>query len=258
MTTGNETLVLAHQGAWQDVSGPSAGNSIAALVAAVALGADGVEVDLQLTKDERAVLHHDATVSEEDVSAGCRAEKGTPLSELPSASLAHLADLGAALNALAAAADAAGRPVVCNLEVKTLPGEPGAEGHRCLLEKVATALSEPPVAGDGLLQVVVSCFALTYLEVLLEMRPSAVTGYLTGAGVDQMAAAKRAASAGCLALHPAYQGTDAGLVSFAAGLGMRVAPWTVDDPARAVELAGAGVWGIITNEPARLLAALRA
>jgi glycerophosphoryl diester phosphodiesterase len=119
-------------GVWKEVSGPSAANSLSALVAAVAIGADGVEVDLQLTKDERAVLHHDATVNDEDLLAGCDAGARTPLCELPAASLAHLAELGQALDALAGAAAGAGKRVVCNQEVKALPGEPGSKRAQVL------------------------------------------------------------------------------------------------------------------------------
>lgn len=250
-------LVLAHQGAWKELGRPAAGNSTAALVAAVSLGADGVEVDLQVTKDGQVVLHHDATLNDEDVLAGCESPKGTPICELPSTSLAHLANLGSALDALASAAASAGRQVVCNLEMKALPGEPGSELAPSLVARVAEALSHPPAAGTTL-EVVVSCFEIAYLKRLLELRPGTPAGYLTGAAQDQRLAAESAAAAGCVALHPAHQATDAGLVSFANGLGLRVAPWTVDDPKRARELAAAGAWGIITNEPRLLLGALRA
>jgi glycerophosphoryl diester phosphodiesterase len=42
------------------------------------------------------------------------------------------------------------------------------------------------------------------------------------------------------------------------GAGLRVAAWTVNDPARAVELAASGVTWLITDQPAVLIAALAA
>lgn len=52
-------LVIAHRGA----SGLSPENTLAAFRLAVALGADGVEMDVQLTADGRAVVIHDSHVN---------------------------------------------------------------------------------------------------------------------------------------------------------------------------------------------------
>jgi glycerophosphoryl diester phosphodiesterase len=52
-------LVIAHRGA----SGLAPENTIAAFKLAIALGADGVEMDVQLSADNRAVVIHDARVN---------------------------------------------------------------------------------------------------------------------------------------------------------------------------------------------------
>lgn len=52
-------LVLAHRGAW----GPEPQNSLAAFERAVALGCDGVELDVRRTGDGRCVVVHDARVA---------------------------------------------------------------------------------------------------------------------------------------------------------------------------------------------------
>ena len=46
-----------------------------------------------------------------------------------------------------------------------------------------------------------------------------------------------------------------GLIASAHGVGLQVIAWTVDDRARAAELAALGVDGIVSNDP-RLLAGL--
>ena len=51
-------LVWAHRGA----SGYAPENTLAAFQKAVDLGADGVELDIQLTKDEQIVVIHDETI----------------------------------------------------------------------------------------------------------------------------------------------------------------------------------------------------
>lgn len=59
-------LVIAHRGA----SGLAPENTLAAIKLALALGADGVEMDAQLSADRRAVVIHDARVNRTTNGAG--------------------------------------------------------------------------------------------------------------------------------------------------------------------------------------------
>jgi glycerophosphoryl diester phosphodiesterase len=59
------------------------------------------------------------------------------------------------------------------------------------------------------------------------------------------------------ARHPYHAGIDAAAMERAKREGRRVNAWTVNDPARAVELRDLGVDAIITDVPAVLLRALR-
>jgi glycerophosphoryl diester phosphodiesterase len=59
-------LVIAHRGA----SGLTPENTLAAFKLAIALGADGVEFDVQLTADERPVVIHDRRVNRTTNGAG--------------------------------------------------------------------------------------------------------------------------------------------------------------------------------------------
>src|SRR5215212_8361264 len=59
-------LVIAHRGA----SGLAPENTLAAFKLAMALGADGVEMDVQLSADNRAVVIHDARVNRTTNAAG--------------------------------------------------------------------------------------------------------------------------------------------------------------------------------------------
>jgi glycerophosphoryl diester phosphodiesterase len=69
-------LVIAHRGA----SGLTPENTLAAFKVAVALGADGVELDVQLTADERPVVIHDRRVNRTTNGAG--AVRGLTLDQL--------------------------------------------------------------------------------------------------------------------------------------------------------------------------------
>ncbi len=58
MTGGKKPLVWAHRGA----SGEAPENTLAAFALAAEQGADGVELDVQMTKDGRLVICHDETI----------------------------------------------------------------------------------------------------------------------------------------------------------------------------------------------------
>ncbi|HST19515.1 MAG TPA: glycerophosphodiester phosphodiesterase family protein [Blastocatellia bacterium] len=55
----HEPLVIAHRGA----SGLAPENTLAAFKIAIALGADGIEMDVQLSADNRVIVMHDARVN---------------------------------------------------------------------------------------------------------------------------------------------------------------------------------------------------
>lgn len=57
-TDGTRPLIIAHRGA----SARAPENTLAAFAAAIALGADGIELDVQMTRDGQVVVIHDETV----------------------------------------------------------------------------------------------------------------------------------------------------------------------------------------------------
>jgi glycerophosphoryl diester phosphodiesterase len=59
------------------------------------------------------------------------------------------------------------------------------------------------------------------------------------------------------ALHPHHSMIDSAYMAWAKANACRVNTWTVNDPARAIELRDMGVDGIITDSPEVILKALR-
>lgn len=260
--------MLAHRGDWLSHRLRFRQNSLEAIEAAINIGADGAEVDVRRTADGKIVLHHDATVDQEDLDAGCALPLGTALSAMARPDIAHLAELADVLEYLRYRAEEPGRPVVLNIELKDLPGEPGwGEEHR-LAREVASLLAArgvrplwqremlPSASAPGL-SVLVSSFEGAALGAFNDEAPMMSTALLVGAGDDQERAARRAARAGNVALHVADTATTPRLLAQAHADGLAVVAWTVDDPARALELAADGVAGIITNRPGAVLGALR-
>lgn len=220
-------LIFAHRGA----SATQRENSRAAFTAAVAAGADGIELDVRRTVDDHLVVHHDARFADGRLVAGCRAD------QVPS----HVPALAEALAVCA--------PCVVNVEIKDLPGELEFDPSRRTARLTAAALDDPPSA------VLVSSFDPAALAVVRAVTPELDLGVLA-ARSEADALLDRATALGAVAVHPADGDTDETLVAAAHRAGFRVHVWTVNDPDRLRELAELGVDAAITDDPAAARAAL--
>ncbi|HZU71264.1 MAG TPA: glycerophosphodiester phosphodiesterase [Acidimicrobiales bacterium] len=210
-------------------------NTLEAFRTAVEAGLDGVELDVRRSADGVLVVHHGPGVE------GVGPISATPAGALPEW-LPTLAD------ALAAC-----EPLLVNVEVKDLPGEPGWDPAEPTARAVAELLAE---AGLGA-RTLVSSFSLAALDAVRETSPDQATGWLTAARYDQFRALKTAAERGHRALHPQQASVTEGLVTEAHRAGLLVVAWTVNDQRRMAELAGMGLDVLITDEGRRALEARR-
>jgi glycerophosphoryl diester phosphodiesterase len=247
------TAVIAHRGDWAEGRPPRLQNSTEAALQALEAGADGVEVDARLTLDGQVVLHHDSLLGVDDRAAGCDLDVGTAICAATRAELHHLATLAELLEALSRWPGA-----VLNVEMKDLPGEPGWDASYPLVHEVARALTHsgagewPGPQAEAALRVIVSSFDPGALRELKQVAPALSTGLLVGKG------ATWSLEPGLRAVHPAEADASPALFERASQAGLAVVPWTVDDPARAAQLARLGAAAIITNRPRALRSALAA
>jgi glycerophosphoryl diester phosphodiesterase len=223
-------LILAHRGA----CGVFRENTVEAFSEVRRVGADGVELDVRCSSDGALVVHHDVAV----VGLG-------PIAALRAAELPSYVPL------LDSAIDACGDLVV-NVELKDLPGEPGYNIGYPLALRVARFVADRALAG----QVIVSSFDLKALDAAVAAEPSVVTGWLTPSWFDQADALHTLIERGHRGFHPHDDAVTESLVAAAHEGGVRVAAWTVDDPARIRQLAEWGVDMIITNVAEAARAAL--
>lgn len=217
------TKVIAHRGA----SARFAENTVEAFQGAVALGADGVELDVRRTADGAGVVHHDAHL------ADGRAILSLALAEVPS-EVARLDD------ALAACGD-----LLVNVEIKNWPADTDFDETRRLVDWTLGAIDE----WGGGERVVVSCFDLATIDKVRELDPSLVTAWLVAGSGGGGALIERAAERGHRGVHPLDAMVDAAFVAAAHDAGLFVNVWTVDDPDRIRQLADIGVDGVVTNVP---------
>lgn len=227
---GSRPAVWAHRGA----SAAQPENTVAAFAAARDLGADGVELDVHRSADGHLVVHHDAD--------------HPTLGVLARLDLARIRAEAPEVPTLEEALDACGTMTV-NIEVKNLPVDPDYDPDDRAAGQVAALVAERGLHG----RVIVSSFNLETVDRVRRADPAVPTGLLTMGGFDPLAAVGIAHERGHVAIHPLFtellDGRGAAVCDRAHELGLAVNTWTVDDPARIVELAEVGVDAVITNVP---------
>ncbi|MDE2748718.1 MAG: glycerophosphodiester phosphodiesterase family protein [Chloroflexota bacterium] len=241
--SSDETLVFGHRGALAQA--PM--NTLAAFDCARQQGADGIELDLQLSRDGHLVVIHDYTVDATTDGHGDVAEMSlAELKRLDAGAWFSAAFAGERIPTLDEVFDAFGDKLLINVEIKSSP----AWGYR------ADKLLAECVRRHGMSErVIVSSFDPVILRNLRQMMPAAIMGFLYQ---PDMPAAhylplKRLWHQ---ARHPRQDMVDQGYMNWARAQRYFVNVWTVNDGERALELGRLGVNTIITDEPATIIRAL--
>lgn len=208
-------------------------NTLAGFLAASTV-AGSVETDIRRSGDGKLVLSHDPELG------------GIGVADHPWSVLGEL-DLGDGHRpALLDEAIAAIPGTSFQFEIKNMPYEPGFEpDHRLALE--AAERARP---GD-----MVTSFNWETLAAVRRVFPEVATGVLVDGHGDIDEAIDICLDVGHPALVPHAFLPVLGMAR-AIELGLSVYPWVVDYPEHAIELAGLGVSGIITDDPALIGSAL--
>ena len=231
-------LNLGHRGASHDA--PQ--NTLAAFRLANAYGADGYELDAQLSKDGALVVIHDFTVDKTTDGSG-RVSSFTldELKRLDAGSKFCPEFAGERIPTLAEVFDVRQAHTIVNIELKT--ASPRDSG----LEDATIRLVRERKLED---RVIVSSFNPFSLLRVRRRAPELRIGLLYAP--DLPLYLRRAWFRFVLrpdALHPRYQMVNARYMEWAQKRGCDVNVWTVDDPEDMKRLAGLGVNAIITNRP---------
>lgn len=231
-----KTKVWAHRGA----SAYAPENTMEAFRLAVEQKADGVELDVQLSKDGRLVVLHDETIDR--VSDGRGYVRDYTLEELKQFhfSKTHPEYTQARIPGLAEVYELL-RPtgMEINVEIKTgIFFYPGIEEKLYELEK--------QMGMQG--KIIYSSFNHYSVMKMKKLDPAARVGLLYGDGFCDVPG--YAARLGADALHPAlYNLQYEGFLSDCRKHDLRLHVWTVDDEAAMRRLIDGGIDAIITNRP---------
>lgn len=237
-------LVVAHRGA----SATEPDNTLAAFEAAIAAGADAIELDVRLTSDGVPVVLHDADFSGSTDGSGLVHESS--LAEIKRLDASAGRGGGHEIPTLAEALEVVGDRTGVDIEIKNLPGEPSFDSPKeAVLEGVMEVLASTSFAGP----VLVSSFNWLTIERSKELAPDIATGFLTIAAIDAHAAlvyARRAGHEFVLPQTPSLLDAGRALVEEAHRDGVRVGTWVADDPSVLETLFGWEVDAVATNDPA--------
>jgi glycerophosphoryl diester phosphodiesterase len=225
--------VIAHRGAPREF--PE--NSLPGFRRALELGADGIELDVHLTADGVAVVHHDAALRplpSEGPGPGpnIRALTYEALASRPLAP-------GLPVPALSEVLAAVGQRAVVYVEIKAPGGED--EVVRCIRASGARCA--------------VHGFDHRVARHIAALAPDIPTGILLDSYLIDPAGALDAARARDYWQH--WPLIDAELVTRVHGAGGRVIAWTVNDPAAARVLQSIGVDAVCTDIAGALLGSAR-
>jgi glycerophosphoryl diester phosphodiesterase len=248
-------LVVAHRGA--RLTHPE--NTLGAFDAALAAGADAVELDVRLTSDGVVVVSHDADVGRMAGEQGFIHEMTLERIKALDASIGHGREgdqggaAGAARTEIPTLREALslvrGRGGV-DIEIKNLPEDPDFDSpDEAVASEVVKVLDEFGMRGGDVL---VTSFNWLSIERVRTLAPDVATGFLTSPAIDPRAALIYARQAGHAVVLPhAYALADAGagFVTAAQDDGVRVWTWTVDEPEDMARFFEWGVEAVITNDP---------
>lgn len=239
------TLIFGHRGA----SGYAPMNTLPAFELAAAQGADGIELDVWLCGDNKSlVVLHDSTVDHTTDGSGYVYEKTLEeLRELDASNKFADKYRGVQIPTLDEVFEAVGKKLFINVEIKydarMLPGTEAAVAEK--------------IRHFGLTDtVIVSSFSAQILHNFHKLLPDAAIGFLYAEDTPP-SEWELVKDLPHQAMHPHHLLLDAARVAEIKQQDLRINTWTVNDPARAVELRDFGVDGLITDTPDVLIQSLR-
>jgi len=235
-------LIIAHRGSSQ--AAPE--NTLAAFRAAIDAGADGIELDVQLSKDGHVVVIHDEKLDRTTNGSGfVKDHTLAELSQLDAGGKFSPHFAGEPLPTLASVFELIRERSwkgLINVELKTSRFPyPGIE--RAVVDLIdAYGLRE---------QALLSSFNHNSLAEVARIAPGVKTAILFS--IVLYKPWEYAKGIGCSALHPSLQPGIEELIAGARAAGLSVNVWTINSVEQAQELAKAGATGIITDVPDVLL-----
>lgn len=230
-------LIIAHRGA----SGYAPENTIAAMDIAINQGCDGIELDVQLTKDEVVIVHHDWTFDR--TTSGSGEVKDLTYEEIKTfdAGSWFSKDFkGEKVPTLEDVVRHLPKDLLLNVEIKSRSFD-----SRGLEKKVVEILEK----NERIENTIISSFNHTCLKKVQELNPEIKLGILYEAHMLNPINYFDSTDLNLYSVHPCNYYLIEDFVKEIHHRGMKIYTWTVNDEKSKQRLENLGVEGIITNYP---------
>lgn len=234
--------VQAHRGA----SAIAPENTLAAFRLAAEQGAKWVELDVALSADGTLVVIHDDSVDRTSSGKG-------PLGNLSLAQIAAL-DAGSWFDQRFA-----GERIPTLAEVISALGELGLSAnveikqhkHHKSLDQLVHAVQADISQRSAQTEIMISSFDPEALRAMHGLEPDLEMAMLWGRPPEDWAGQLAAIPATTIHMH--YKALSIGMLEETARRGIKVRAWTCNDPVQLISFWGAGLTGVITDNPALFL-----
>jgi glycerophosphoryl diester phosphodiesterase len=229
--TNSNPLIIGHRGA----RGHVAENTLPSIEKAMALGVDGVEIDIFKCASGELVVFHDQTLDHLTNASG--------LIEMQTLDSLRKIDVlnGYQIPTLAEVLELLDGQIILNIELK---GNNTARDTHLLLTEY---FQRSNWTADKL---IISSFNWDELRNFKALNPTVPLAVLTED--DPVDALPVAQELGAVAINPNYQSLDREKVEKIKKAGFKIYPWTVNTPAAIAEMKQLGVDAIITDYPERV------
>lgn len=233
-----DIFIWAHRGA----SAEAPENTLAAFGLALQRQADGIELDVHLSRDGVPMVIHDETLERTSNGRGAVAARSArELQSLDAGSWFSPAYGGEVIPTLEQVLQLVGSRARINIEIKS---SAAAAAVLALLHRYPGS------------RVLVSSFDHRLLARLRQDAPGLALGFLVEAPWWRLGL-RRALASGGESFHPRQELVSRPLLLACHRAGLKVYPWTVDAPVRCAELVRLGCDGLFTNQPGAIMAAMR-
>lgn len=234
----DKPLVIAHRGA----SAYAPENTTASFKKALEMGANGIELDVHISKDDHLIVMHDERVDR--TTNGTGFIKDLTLSELKNLDAGSWFDnayIGEQIPTLEEVLDLIkDKNLFLNIELKSGP---------ILYEGIERRVIDLITKYNMKENVIISSFNHYSLLTVKEIDPSVKTGVLYMAGLVKPWEYAKKLNAD--AIHPLFYNIVPLVVIGCSNNKIQINPFTVNEEAHILGVAKAGVSGIITNYPDR-------
>lgn len=232
--------IIAHRGS----SGNAPENTAASMNMAVESGCDGIETDLQLTKDKKVVVFHDWNVNRTtDGTGNIKDLTFEELSKLDNGSWFDEKFKGERIIKLEELFDIVPEDITLNLELKSV-----GDDFRGLEEEVIKILNTKKRKNN----IIISSFNHKVLENVRKLDKDIKLGILYEGYLLNLGKYIENLNLDIYSVHPSCNYINQELVDEVHDLGLKLYAWTVNDKETVVRLEEYGIDGVITNYPSSI------